>query len=160
MGVVSADFTGPQVQEILRAWTHETGLTPDGGAVVSAGDFAAPDGAFFLATDGERVIGCGGLRRLDADTGEVKRLFVRRGARGQGTGRALMDAIEAHAMARGMAALRLDTRGDDAAALALFRRRGYHEIADYNGNERARWWFEKALTSSASRAPAPPPTDR
>ncbi len=157
---MTASFTGLQARELLSAWTHETGLTPDGGATVTPGDFDAPDGAFFIALDGAEPVGCGGLRRLDADTGEVKRLFVRRVARGRGAGRALMDAIEAHARSQGLARLRLDTTGN-AAALALFRARGYDEIPDYNGNARARWWFEKPLVSStASTAPGPRPTDR
>lgn len=157
--MVAADFTGPQAQRLLEAWTQETGLTPDGGATVAAGDFDGPDGAFFIACEDDAAIGCGGVRRLDATTGEVKRLFVRQRARGRGAGRALMDAIEAHAAARDYRRLRLDTTGDPAA-LALFGSRGYREIPDYNGNERARHWLEKELTPTASTAPPPPPTGR
>jgi ribosomal protein S18 acetylase RimI-like enzyme len=158
--VTEASFTGAVAQGLLSAWTQETGLTPTGGSTVAPEDFAAPDGAFFIALDGAAPVGCGGLRRLDDRTGEVKRLFVKRMARGHGAGRALMDAIEARAAALAMTRLRLDTRGDEQAALALFRSRGYREIADYNGNERARWWFEKALTATPSTAPAPRTTGR
>ena len=71
-----------------------------------------------------------------------------------------MDAIEERAARLEMTRLRLDTDGREPAALSLFRARGYREIADYNGNERARRWFEKALTATASTAPAAPPTGR
>jgi GNAT superfamily N-acetyltransferase len=158
--VVEASFSSAETQRLLTTWTQETGLTPTGGSRVAPEDFAAPDGAFFIARDGAEPVGCGGLRRLDDTTGEVKRLFVRRSARGRGAGRALMDAIEARAALLAMTRLRLDTSGDEQAALALFRSRGYREIADYNGNERARWWFEKALTATPSTARAPRTTDR
>lgn len=38
----------------------------------------------------------------------------------------------------------LDTNGSDPA-LALFRRAGYQETDDFNGNELARFWFRKEL---------------
>ena len=160
MRIREARFDSPVVADLLLAWTQETGLSPTGGSTVAPADFAPPGGVFFIALDDEAPVGCGGLRRLDATTGEVKRLFVRGVARGRGAGRALMDAIETRAAQLGMDRVRLDTTGDEAAALALFRARGYREIGDYNGNERARWWFEKALTTTASTEPARPPTGR
>ena len=44
--------------------------------------------------------------------GEVTRLFVVPGARGQGLGALLLDELEDAARARGLSRLRLDTRGD------------------------------------------------
>jgi N-acetylglutamate synthase-like GNAT family acetyltransferase len=117
-----------------------------GGATITNGDFrASRGGAFFLARSAGRAIGCGGLRRLSADIGEIKRLFVSREARGQSAGRGLLEALEERARALGYDRLRLDTPGNDAAALALFRASGYQPIPDYNANTRARYWFEKAL---------------
>ena len=40
---------------------------------------------------------------------------------------------------------RVSTRVDMAPAVALYRRTGYVEIDDYNGNPDAGWWFEKVL---------------
>ena len=47
-----------------------------------------------------------------------------------------------------MTELRLDTAGNDEAALALFRSAGYDEIADYNANPHARHWLAKHLRGS------------
>ena len=41
--------------------------------------------------------------------------------------------------------VRLDTGANQPAALALFRSSGYREVADYNANPYASYWFEKTL---------------
>ncbi|MBE1608611.1 GNAT family N-acetyltransferase [Actinopolymorpha pittospori] len=143
VGVVVASFDSPAVQGLLAEWNHELGFVPKGGSTVEPSDFTAPNGAFFTAVCSEAPVGCGGLRTLSGTTGEVKRLFVRPEARGRGTGRVLLAALEEHAVILGMEAVRLDTDGGESRALALFRSAGYQPIADYNRNPYARHWFEK-----------------
>ena len=118
-----------------------------GGPPIGPGDFSPPRGVFLVAKLGQAPVGCGGVRGLDATTGEVKRLFVSRRARGHGAGRRLLEALERRARELGFARLRLDSPGNDAPALALFHDAGYHPIDDYNGNARARYWFEKPLNA-------------
>ena len=43
-----------------------------------------PDGAFLLVLAGDEPIGCGGLKRLDATTCEIKRMYVDPAWRGRG----------------------------------------------------------------------------
>src|SRR5690349_24879178 len=53
------------------------------------GYYAPPDGPLYVAwVDGEAA-GCVALRRIDAVTAEMKRLYVRPAHRGRGLGRAL-----------------------------------------------------------------------
>ena len=94
--------------------------------------------------DGEPA-GCGGLKRLDAETGEVKRLYVAPEFRGRQLSRRLLAALEDGARELGYGLVRLDTGERQPEALALFRSSGYREIPDYNGNRWARYWFEKRL---------------
>jgi GNAT superfamily N-acetyltransferase len=148
--VTETPFDSLVVQRLLAGWDEELAaidprLPPAGGSTVRASDFAPPAGIFLLATSEHRPVGCGGVRRLRGATGEVKRLFVPRVFRGRGVGRAVLEALEERARARGIEALRLDTAGDQPAALTLFRSAGYRPIADYNGNPYARYWFEKRL---------------
>ncbi|WP_245640962.1 GNAT family N-acetyltransferase [Streptomyces megasporus] len=109
-------------------------------------DLAAPTGLFLVGRYDGRPSGCVGLRALDAETAEVKRLFVRPEARGSGGGRRLLEAVERAAREfLGARAVRLDTRGDLVEARALYARSGYAEIPDYNGEKYADHWFEKIL---------------
>src|SRR5215203_1839029 len=50
------------------------------------GSYARPEGRLMLASAGNDMAGCVGLRRLDAATSEMKRLFVRPPFRGLGAG--------------------------------------------------------------------------
>ena len=53
------------------------------------GDYAPPGGRLLLAYHHEEPVGCVALRRIDATTGEIKRLYVRPEQRGRRTGRRL-----------------------------------------------------------------------
>lgn len=138
-------FRSPLVQCLLDEWNNELGFAPRGGAAVQAADFEAPHGVFLVACAGNRPLGCGGLRRLAPDIGEVKRLFVGEEARGKGVGQALLAELERRAAGLGFEKLRLDTDAGATAALALFRSAGYQHIRDYNGNPYASYWLEKPL---------------
>ena len=90
---------------------------------------AADLSVFLVARDdtGEAV-GCGALRVLDDDTVELKRMYVRPAARGQGIGRALLAALEAAAARLGATRVRLETGPLQPDAIALYESSGYREI--------------------------------
>jgi GNAT superfamily N-acetyltransferase len=95
---------------------------------VDAGEFAAPYGAFFVATlDGE-PIGCAGLRRHGDGAVEVKRMFVRSAYRRRGHARALLRALEDRARASGYRRVILETGLAQPEAIALYRSEGYTPI--------------------------------
>jgi GNAT superfamily N-acetyltransferase len=108
-------------------------------------DLAPPHGLFLLAYREQEVIGCGGLRLLPAGLGEVTRLFVVPGARGQGLGARLLDELESAARARGLTRMRLDTRGDLVEARRLYARHGYREVPPFSAGPYSEHWFAKAL---------------
>lgn len=92
-----------------------------------------------------RPVGCVGLRRLDARTRELTRLFVRPGARGAGVAALLLAAAEQRARADGASVIRLNTRSDLVEARALYAGHGYREIPRYGDDPLAGHWFEKKL---------------
>jgi GNAT superfamily N-acetyltransferase len=98
------------------------------------GDYAPPDGRLLLAWHHERPVGCIALRRLDATTGEVKRLYVRPEARGRRTGWRLVEQVVAAAREIGYRRLVLDTLPQMAEARSLYRSFGFSEIPAYCAN--------------------------
>jgi GNAT superfamily N-acetyltransferase len=111
------------------------------GFDAAAGDYAGM--TFLVARLGGQPAGCGGLKTLDAETGEIVRLWVDRPHRGLGIGRRLLAALEDESRAQGHTRVRLDTNRSLDEAQAMYRTAGYDEIARYNDNPYANHWFEK-----------------
>jgi GNAT superfamily N-acetyltransferase len=85
-----------------------------------------------LAYEGVRAVGCVVLCRRDAETAEIKRLYVVPSARGSGVGRALAEEAIARARTAGHRRIVLDThRSRLEAAYALYRALGFEECAAY-----------------------------
>jgi putative acetyltransferase len=83
-----------------------------------------PHVRFFLARLRGAAVGCGGVA-LFPDYAEVKRMYVREGARGQGVADAILGRIEAEVRGAGLALLRLETGDRQAAAMRLYARAGF-----------------------------------
>jgi len=112
------------------------------------GEYAEPGGTILLAHSPEgEPWGVVALRPLDDDGAcEMKRMYVRPEARGQGLGRILGEAIVAAARERGYRAMRLDTIDTMTAAIELYRSLGFHEIGAYRFNPLpGALYFEAAL---------------
>jgi GNAT superfamily N-acetyltransferase len=142
---------GSAGRRLLAAFNKEVAAiypfwSPFVGPTAEPQEFQPPWGGFFVVyADGEAV-GCGGFKRLDKRTAEIKRMYVSREARGRGLGRRILEQLEAGAREAGYAFVRLDTGDKQPEALKLYRSAGYQEIPDYNGNPAASYWFEKPLT--------------
>jgi putative acetyltransferase len=119
-----------QVRELLREYA--VGLGVDLAFQDFEAELADPLDFYelVLVTEG----GCVALRRIDEETCEMKRLFVRPEARGSGLGRRLAEAVIAEARARGYRRMLLDTLPAMAAARALYATLGFHETESYRCN--------------------------
>jgi putative acetyltransferase len=95
------------------------------------GKYSPPEGTVILAHHEGIPCGCVALRKIDARTCEMKRLYVRPDTRGLGVGRELVRRILEDARARGYAAMRLDTLATMKSAVSLYRGFGFSEIAPY-----------------------------
>ena len=98
------------------------------------GEYVPPGGALLIARDKDAAAGCVALRKLDASTGEMKRMFVREAYRGSGLGRRLAAAIIEEARKRKYARVVLDTLPKLAPAIALYRDIGFRETGPYLPN--------------------------
>jgi len=88
-------------------------------------------GAFFVAWDGDGAVGCGGIRRYDEATAEIKRMYVAPEARRRGIGRVVLDALEQRARELGYGRLILETGTKQPEAIALYESSAYERIDNY-----------------------------
>jgi GNAT superfamily N-acetyltransferase len=147
----------PVAAELLDEYftSRELGFTshPGGYRIVhpDPAAFTPPAGVFLVArTDEGAVVGCGGMRMLDLSRGEIKHLWMRPTARGTGSGRALLAALEGRAAEFGATEVVLDTNESLEAAQHIYRTSGYDEIEPYNDNRNATHWFRKPLDPSSA----------
>jgi GNAT superfamily N-acetyltransferase len=146
-GIRRVDPGDPDAAELLDAYFDEL-RTRLGGFDPPSADQVRNDattGVVLVAYDAGRPVACGSLRLLDADTAEIKRMFVAPGARGRGHARAMLRALEDEARARDCARVVLDTAAPLAEAAALYLAEGYREVAPYNDNPFAARWFDKRI---------------
>jgi ribosomal protein S18 acetylase RimI-like enzyme len=95
------------------------------------GAYAPPGGELWLAIDAGDPAGCVALRRVDAATGEIKRLYVRPAFRSHGLGRRLTRTAIRAAQATGYRRLVLDTLPSMRNAIVLYRALGFTPTAAY-----------------------------
>jgi DNA-binding MarR family transcriptional regulator/GNAT superfamily N-acetyltransferase len=151
--VAECDPRHPDARSCLRAYFGELSHRFDGGfdpgRSISADDheLTPPAGLLLVATAHGEPVGCGALKFHGDAPAEIKRMWVAPTARGLGLGRRLLDDLEAHAAARGVRALRLETNRALGEAIGLYRSAGYREVAAFNEEPYAHHWFEKTLGS-------------
>ena len=98
------------------------------GPNLKAHHLEAGRGAFLVARDDGRAVGCGAIRVLDPTTAEAKRMYVEPDQRGKGVGRAVLVGLEVAAKQLGVRRLVLETGIYQDAALSLYRRAGFTQI--------------------------------
>jgi putative acetyltransferase len=89
-----------------------------------------PNIRFFSARLNDVAVGCGGMAFF-AGFAEVKRMYVRDGARGRGVAQALLTRIEDEARDAGFGLLRLETGERQIAALRFYERAGFLPCAAF-----------------------------
>ena len=88
-------------------------------------------GAFMVAFDRGRPVGCGAIRQLDQSTVEVKRMYVEPAARARGVARSILCALEQEAARLGVERIVLETGVRQVAALRLYESVGFVRIPSF-----------------------------
>ncbi|WBS03651.1 GNAT family N-acetyltransferase [Pseudoduganella sp. SL102] len=98
---------------------------PENVYALDIASLLAPNVEFAVARDaGGSAIGCAAVV-VTPEYGEIKRMYVRPMARGQGLARKLISALEEKARAQGCSVFMLETGPTMPEALALYERMGY-----------------------------------
>jgi len=92
------------------------------------GPYAPPTGRLLLATHDGQPAGCIALKCHDADTGELKRLYVRPEFRGKHIGRSLVNTLIAEAKDAGYRRLVLDSHISMTTAHATYMNAGFRKV--------------------------------
>ena len=91
----------------------------------------ADEVAFFVVRVDGQAAGCGGVKLVGSEYGELKRMYVRPQFRGRRLGGALLAHLAGYARQHGIALLRLETGIHQHAALRLYERAGFQRIAPF-----------------------------
>ncbi|MDJ0321038.1 GNAT family N-acetyltransferase [Pseudarthrobacter sp. PS3-L1] len=123
---VGADLRRAQQSELDARFgkpNHEPGTPP------SETDCAV----FLVAYDkaSGQPVGCGGLRLLDSETAEIKRLYVLPYTRGSGVASSMLAALEAEAFKQGITRVKAEAGSAQADGRQFYLHAGFEIIPNY-----------------------------
>jgi putative acetyltransferase len=103
-------------------------------------------GTFMVIVDDRRVVGTGGIRRLDNEICELKKMWILRDYRAQGWGVRIALELLQFATQQGYKKVRLELYDPpkQQRAIAFYRELGFYEIAPYRDSP-AKLCMEKEL---------------
>ena len=133
--VKRADILSPTAQTLIEALNAELSRAyPEEGVChfrLDATEVADGKGAFLIALRSSKPVGCGAVRRIEANTGELKRMYVIPEERGRGVGQAILKALETEAKGLRLTRLVLETGVRQDRAQKLYQQAGFSQIERY-----------------------------
>jgi putative acetyltransferase len=120
---------GQEIAQLLQQHLEAMQETTPPGSV-HALDFEglqSADMTFWSVWDGDEILGCGALKKIDAGSGEIKSMRTAAEHRRKGVGAAILDRIIEEAIRRDYDRLYLETgsQTEFAPARALYERDGF-----------------------------------
>lgn len=138
MRIVVDDLSGPQIAAFLTEHVQEMrSITPvENAFALDLDGLRQPDITFWTVWDDDRVVGCGALKRLDADHAELKSMRTATARKRSGVASRLLEHIIAEARRMGFQRLSLETGSAEffRPARSLYKKFGFEycePFADY-----------------------------
>ncbi|NJK76455.1 MAG: GNAT family N-acetyltransferase [Microcoleus sp. SU_5_6] len=93
-------------------------------------------GVFLVLLDKEQIVGTGGIRKLDTEICELKRMWFLKEYRGQGWGGKMVQILFDFAKQVGYRKVRLDLANEERQqqALKFYKKLGFYQIDRYNNS--------------------------
>lgn len=95
------------------------------------GKYSEPEGALLIALEDNEPLGCIALRKIDEETCEMKRLFVKPEYRNMRLGKRLVEEIIKEGKQIGYKSIKLDTLKSMESAVKLYKSFGFKETESY-----------------------------
>ena len=146
--VVPGDPRDPAAAALLKA-SHalmESLFPSEANHYLGIDALLAPEIRFYVAYDGEQMVGTGALAVKDG-YGELKSMFVDPDARGKGVGEALVTQLVVRAKLERLPMLKLETGSLLHAAHRMYERAGFTRCGPFGDYEDGEYsvFMEKAL---------------
>jgi len=150
MQIREGQLDRPEVIALLRE--HLQGMAelspPDSIHALGLDALKHPQISFWSAWDGEELLGCGALKRLDAEHGEIKSMRTADAHRRRGVAAAMLEHILAEATRRQYRRVSLETGSMDGfgPARSLYARYGFGycgPFADYRDDPNSVYMSKK-----------------
>ena len=126
------------VAEVLAEFELEFDLEGQDGDLLDLGaNYVNRGGCFRLIEEGGRPVACAGLFLLSPDEGALRKMYVRREARGRGFGRALLASILETARSLGLRRITLESHSVLTSARTLYESSGFVPIPHPHPSSRA-----------------------
>ncbi|MBZ4036661.1 GNAT family N-acetyltransferase [Flavobacterium sp. 17A] len=84
---------------------------------------------FVVAKINNKIVGCGAIRPIDENTGEIKRMYATLPRKG--IGQTILNFLESKAKDIGYSNLILETRVKNNEAIQFYKNKGYEVIPNY-----------------------------
>lgn len=91
-------------------------------------NYMSAGGTFLVVTSDEGIVGTLGLYPINAETCELRKMYLRPAVRGKGLGRRLLDDAIARTRALGFMRLELETAAVLREAISLYRKFGFRPV--------------------------------
>lgn len=126
-------YDGPTAQQLIDAVQQEYVVRYGGPDTtpVEPTEFAPPRGRFVVGYLDTQPVAMGGVRRIDADTVEIKRMYVVPEVRGRGLSRVVLAHLESLAREVGATRILLETGPKQPEAMRLYETSGYERVEGF-----------------------------
>lgn len=127
--IIEDDLSGASIQRLLATHLHSMAQIspPESNHTLDLDTLKTPQITLWSAWEEDQLLGCGALKQIGSDHGEIKSMRTHERHTRRGIASAMLEHIIGQARAQGMCRLSLETGSQEefAPACALYRRYGF-----------------------------------